>query len=79
MMVNPFWFGFLMAYVLLIAIALVFAIIGVVRSDREPEEVPPEEYREIVKNLSGKKYRFVERDDGNLELVEESDNENNDK
>ena len=41
--------------------------------------MPPEEYREIVKNLSGKKYRFVERDDGNLELVEESDNENNDK
>lgn len=61
MYVNPFWFGFLMAIVTIIFLIIVLAVIRSHREEDE-EEPTPEEFRNILEEMTGKKYKVSEKD-----------------
>lgn len=67
MWVNPFWFGVLMTIVGFIALMIVLAIVNTLKDDEYEEDydVDPEEYRQMMEQLTGKKMR-VYREHGHL-------------
>lgn len=75
MYVNAFWFGFLIAMVVILILTLILAYI----KGREEEKYKPteEEVREALEEITGKKFRVVEKNgylvDEMIEEEEESD------
>ena len=63
MLVNPFWFGFLIAMVAILILVLVLAFVKARQDEREWEEYQPteEEFRKAIEELTGKKFRIVEK------------------
>ena len=72
MYVNAFWFGFLIAMVVILILTLILAYI----KGRDEEEYQPteEEVREALEEITGKKFRVVEKN-GYLvgEMIEEEE------
>ena len=65
MYVNPFWFGVLMTIVGLVVFSIIMAIVKdhlENREDEEIEEVSEEEFKRIVEETFGKKYKIMNRD-----------------
>lgn len=77
--VNAFWFGFLIAIVTLLILTLILAYIKGRQDDRDDYQPDEEEFAEILKELTGKKFRVVEKN-GYLvgEMIEE-EGENGEK
>ena len=59
--VNAFWFGFLIAIVTLLILTLILAYIKGRQDDRDDSQPDEEEFAEILKELTGKKFRVVEK------------------
>lgn len=76
MTVNAFWFGFLIAVVLVLVLLISVAFISARRSEREEEEISDQEYKEILEGMTGKKFKVV-RKNGYLvgEPVEDHDDD----
>ena len=79
MTVNAFWFGFLIAVVLVLVLLISVAFISARRSEREEEEISDQEYKEILEGMTGKKFKVV-RKHGYLvgEPVEDHDDDETD-
>lgn len=79
MTVNAFWFGFLIAVVLVLVLLISVAFISARRSEREEEEISDQEYKEILEGMTGKKFKVV-RKNGYLvgEPVEDHDDDETD-
>lgn len=76
MTVNAFWFGFLIAVVLVLVLLPSVAFISARRSEREEEEISDQEYKEILEGMTGKKFKVV-RKNGYLvgEPIEDPDDD----
>ena len=62
MYVNPFWFGFLMAIVVMIVLSIVLSIIKSNQKEEWEEYKPTdEELKEALEAVTGKKFRIVEK------------------
>ena len=61
MTVNAFWFGFLIAVVLVLVLLISVAFISARRSEREEEEISDQEYKEILEGMTGKKFKVVRK------------------
>ena len=75
MLVNPFWFGFLIAIVTLLILTLILAYVKSREEDEEEECQPTEEEdREFKEQIIGKKFKIVEKN-GYLvgEMIEEEE------
>ena len=59
--VNAFWFGFLIAIVTLLILTLILAYIKGRQDDRDDYQPDEEEFAQILKELTGKKFRVVEK------------------
>lgn len=59
--VNAFWFGFLIAIVALLILTLILAYIKGRQDDREDCQPDEEEFAQVLKELTGKKFRVVEK------------------
>ena len=81
MYVNPFWFGFLLAMVAMLVLVIVLAFVKAKQDEREWEEYQPteEELEEALTEITGKKFRIVQRN-GHLvgEPIEEEKDESED-
>lgn len=79
MTVNAFWFGFLIAVVLVLVLLISVAFISARRSEREEEEISEQEYKEILEGMTGKKFKVVQRN-GYLvgEPIEDPDDDESD-
>lgn len=79
MTVNAFWFGFLIAVVLVLVLLISVAFISARRSERDEEEISDQEYKEILEGMTGKKFKVV-RKNGYLvgEPVEDHDDDETD-
>lgn len=79
MTVNAFWFGFLIAVVLVLVLLISVAFISARRSEREEKEISDQEYKEILEDMTGKKFKVV-RKHGYLvgEPVEDHDDDETD-
>ena len=75
MTVNAFWFGFLIAVVLVLVLLISVAFISARRSEQE-EEISDQEYKEILEGMTGKKFKVV-RKNGYLvgEPIEDPDDD----
>ena len=75
MTVNAFWFGFLIAIVLVMVLLITVAFVAARRSDQE-EEISDQEYKEILEGMTGKKFKVV-RKNGYLvgEPIEDPDDD----
>lgn len=60
MLVNPFWFGVLMTIVVEIMVSVLLVIIREANGDKR--EVTEEELRQVLEDITGKKFRVVEKD-----------------
>lgn len=60
MVVNPFWFGVLMTIVVEIMVSVLLVIIREAKGDKR--EVTEEELRQVLEDITGKKFRVVEKD-----------------
>ena len=80
MYVNPFWFGFLMALVVIVVLSVIAAIIKNHTGDDEEIELTEEEYQKILEEMTGKAFRITRRN-GYLvgEPIEDKDDEENSK
>lgn len=76
MTVNAFWFGFLIAVVLVLVLLISVAFISARRSEREEKEISDQEYKEILEGMTGKKFKVV-RKNGYLvgEPIEDPDDD----
>lgn len=76
MEVNAFWFGFLIAVVVILVLLISVAFISARRSEREEEEISDQEYKEILEGMTGKKFKVV-RKNGYLvgEPIEDPDDD----
>lgn len=76
MYVNAFWFGFLIAMVVILILTLILAYINGREEEKEWEEYQPteEEVREALEEITGKKFQVVEKN-GYLvgEMIEEEE------
>lgn len=62
MYVNPFWFGFLMAIVVMIVLSIVLSIIKSNQKEEWEEYEPTnEELKETLEAVTGKKFRIVKK------------------
>ena len=63
MYVNAFWFGFLIAMVVILILTLILAYVKGREEEKEWEEYQPteEEVREALEEITGKKFRVVEK------------------
>lgn len=63
MYVNAFWFGFLIAMVVILVLTIVLALIKARQDEEEWLENQPteEEIRESLEELTGKKFRMVKK------------------
>lgn len=61
MYVNAFWFGFLIAIISVIVLLMVIAFISARRQEEE-EEITEEDIRQMLEDMTGKKFRIVEHD-----------------
>ena len=80
MYVNAFWFGFLIAIVTLLILTLILAYIKGRQDDRDDCQPDEEEFAQVLKELTGKKFRVVEKN-GYLvgELIPEDEEETDGK
>ena len=60
MLVNPFWFGVLMTIVVEIMLSVILVIIREAKGDKR--EVTEEDLRQLLEDITGKKFRVVEKD-----------------
>lgn len=60
MLVNPFWFGVLMTIVVEIMLSVILVIIREAKGDKR--EVTEEELRKVLEDITGKKFRVIEKD-----------------
>lgn len=60
MVVNPFWFGVLMTIVVEIMVSVLLVIIREAKGDKR--EVTEEELRKVLEDITGKKFRVIEKD-----------------
>lgn len=60
MLVNPFWFGVLMTIVVEIMVSVLLVIIREAKGDKR--EVTEEELRNVLEDITGKKFRVIEKD-----------------
>lgn len=60
MVVNPFWFGVLMTIVVEIMLSVLLVIIREAKGDKR--EVTEEDLRLLLEDITGKKFRVVEKD-----------------
>lgn len=60
MMVNPFWFGVLMTIVVEIMLSVILVIIREAKGDKR--EVTEEDLRQVLEDITGKKFRVIEKD-----------------
>jgi flagellar biosynthesis/type III secretory pathway M-ring protein FliF/YscJ len=75
MYVNAFWFGFLIAMVVMLILTLILAYIKGRQEENEEEHQPTEEeVREALEEITGKKFKVVEKN-GYLvgEMIEEEE------
>ena len=79
MYVNPFWFGVLMTIVTMIVLSIVVAIIKSHQEDEEIEDVSEEEFRNVVEEMTGKKFRIISKDGYMIAESLEDDNESETK
>ena len=63
MMVNAFWFGFLIAIVLVIVLFMIIGFINASRREDEIQPVEPEDFKQFLEAITGKKYIEVEDDE----------------
>lgn len=78
MYVNAFWFGFLIAIVTLLILTLILAYIKGRQEENEEEYQPTkEEVREALEEITGKKFRIIEKN-GYLVGEEIEDEEDSD-
>ena len=76
--VNAFWFGFLIAIVTLLILTLILAYIKGRQEENEEEYQPTkEEVREALEEITGKKFRIIEKN-GYLVGEEIEDEEDSD-
>ena len=61
MYVNAFWFGFLIAMVVMLVLTLILAYIKGRQDDRDDSQPDEEEFAQILKEMTGKKFRVVEK------------------
>lgn len=61
MLVNPFWFGFLIAIVTLLILTLILAYIKGRQEDQEEYQPTEEEVREALEQITGKKFKVVKK------------------
>ena len=75
MYVNAFWFGFLIAIVVLLVLTLILAYIKGRQEDEEEEYHPTEEeVREALEQITGKKFKIVEKNGYFVsEMIEEEE------
>lgn len=60
MFVNPFWFGVLMTIVVEIMLSVILVIIREAKGYKR--EVTEEDLRQLLEDITGKKFRVVEKD-----------------
>ena len=60
MVVNPFWFGVLMTIVVEIMVSVLLVIIREAKGDKR--EVTEEDLRLLLEDITGKKFRVIEKD-----------------
>ena len=60
MFVNPFWFGVLMTIVVEIMVSVLLVIIREAKGDKR--EVTEEDLRQLLEDITGKKFRVIEKD-----------------
>lgn len=80
MYVNPFWFGVLMTFDALIMITIVIAIVRTIRGDDDEEEeieLSPEEYKKLLEEMTGRKFKVSVK--GGFMIGEPEDEENDGK
>ena len=61
MTVNAFWFGFLIAVVLVLVLLISVAFISARRSEREEEEMSEQEFGEMLEAMTGKKFKVIRK------------------
>lgn len=61
MTVNAFWFGFLIAIVLVMVLLITVAFVAARRSDQEEEAMDEQQYKEILEDMTGKKFKVVRK------------------
>ena len=79
MTVNAFWFGFLIAVVLVMVLLITVSFVAARRSEQEEEAMDEQQYKEILEDMTGKKFKVV-RKHGYLvgEPVEDHDDDETD-
>lgn len=60
MLVNPFWFGVLMTIVVEIMVSVLLVIIREAKGDKR--DVTEEELRQVLEDITGKRFRVIEKD-----------------
>lgn len=82
MEVNAFWFGFLIAIVVLLVLTIILAMVTGRRREDETEEieVDQEEYRKALETMTGRKIRVYRDRNGFLvgEAIEDPDDDESD-
>ena len=76
MTVNAFWFGFLIAVVLVLVLLITVSFVAARRSEQEEEAMDEQQYKEILEDMTGKKFKVV-REHGYLvgEPIEDPDDD----
>lgn len=78
MTVNAFWFGFLIAVVVILVLLIAVAFASARRNDSEYDiDISPEEYKEALEKMTGKKMRVYRDRNGYLvgEAIEDPDDD----
>ena len=80
MTVNAFWFGFLIAMVIILVLIILLAFVKARQDEREWQEYQPteKELEDALKEITGKRFKIVEKN-GHLvgEPLEEEDESEN--
>lgn len=77
--VNPFWFGFLLAIVVMIVLTMILAYINGKRKEEEEYQPTEEEVREALEEITGKKFRIVNKNGYLVGEIIEEEGENGEK
>ena len=78
MLVNPFWFGFLIAMVVVLVFVIALAFIKARQDEREWQEYQPtkEELQAALSEITGKKFKIVQKNGYMVgEMVEDEEDE----
>ena len=78
MLVNPFWFGFLIAMVVVLVFVIALAFIKARQDEREWQEYQPteEELQRALSEITGKKFKIVQKNGYMVgEMVEDEEDE----